>query len=195
MDGARTLILLAIVAASSAASGNKLISPRTKIAVARSPLMVNPSIEWNKLDARPGRNAETWTLDGDALNDVTFYGGIPAGKTLFAEVDKRNRPLPRVSATMLLTDIPPLFENSYRIALDTPLMNIDSVEPMAFAGSKGVRFTYSFTRQNEEVHRRGEGRAAMIGGKLYMITYEAPILHYFDKSLAAFRQLADSASF
>jgi hypothetical protein len=178
-----------------ASGGNSLISPGERKKVAKSDLWITPAREWNKLDERPGRHAETWTLDGDALNDVTFYGGIEPGKSLFTEVDKRNRPLPRVSATMLVTDIPVLFESSYRIALGTSLMTIDSVEPADFAGRKGVRFTYSFVKQDEEVHRKGEAHAAMIKGALYMITYEAPTLHYFDKSLAAFRQLADSARF
>ncbi len=51
------------------------------------------------------------------------------------------------------------------------------MEPMAFAGQPGIRFTYSFTRPNEDLPRKGEGRAAMIGGKLYLITFEAPRLH------------------
>lgn len=189
------LFVAALSIAVPSAAGNKLMAPGARVPVAKSTLTVTPASEWNKLGARPGKNAETWTLDGDVLNDVTFYGGIPDGKTLFAEVDKRNKPLPRVSATMLITDIPVLLENSYRIALDTPLMRIESMEPAQFAGVKGVRFTYSFTRQNEEILRYGEARAAMVKGALYMITYEAPALHYFQKSLPAFRQLADSAAF
>jgi len=176
-------------------AGNSLISAGERKKVAKSDLSITPTSEWNRLGERPGRRAETWTLDGEALNDVTFYGGIEPNKTLFAEVDKRSQPLPRVSATMLITDIPSLFESSYRIAFATPLMTIDNVTPAIFAGHKGVKFTYSFVRQGEDVHRRGEARAAMIGGALYMITYEAPTLHYFDKSVAAFRQLADSARF
>lgn len=188
-------LTISALAVAPAWAGNSLIIPGKKSVVARSSLAVTPAAEWNKMGARPGRNSETWTLDGDGLNDVTFYGGVAEGKTLFKEVDKSNRPLPRVSSTMLVTDIPALFENSYRIALNTPLMTIDTVEPVTFAGERGVRFTYTFTQQNEEVRRRGEARAAMVKGKLYMITYEAPALHYFDRSLAAARQLADSAGF
>ncbi|WP_235536273.1 MULTISPECIES: hypothetical protein [unclassified Sphingomonas] len=187
--------LAALVFSIPAIAGNSLIAPGERKKVAKSDLSITPTTEWNRLDERPGRRAETWTLDGDALNDVTFYGGIEPDRPLFAEVDKRNQPLPRVSATMLITDIPLLFETSYRVAFGTSLMTIDSVEPAVFAGHKGVRFTYSFVRQDEDVHRRGEARAAMIEGALYMITYEAPTLHYFDRSLAAFRQLADSARF
>ena len=191
-----TAMTAAVLAnAAPAMAGNSLISAGDRREVAKSPLAVTPVNEWNRLEERRGRRSETWTLDGEALNDVTFYGGILPGKPLFGEVDKRNRPLPRLSATMLMTDIPTLFENSYRIAIETSLMTIDNVEPVTFAGRKGVRFTYNFVKQGEDLHRQGEARAAMINGALYMITYEAPALHYFDKSLAAFRQLADSAAF
>lgn len=183
----------ALLVSVPAIAGNTLIPAGVRIAVAKSTLTVQPASEWNKLGARPGRNAETWTLDGDALNDLTFYGGIEAGKPLFRETDKKNQPLPQVSATMLVTDIPALLESSYRIALGTASMSIDTVEPVAFAGGKGVHFTYAFTRQGETLHRRGEGRGAMIGGRLYLITYEAPALYYYDRSAAAARQVAESA--
>ncbi|MDI1297073.1 MAG: hypothetical protein PSY12_14555 [bacterium] len=183
-----------VLTTAPALAGNTLIAPGARVLVAKSTLAVTPASEWNKLGARPGRNAERWTLDGDGLNAITFYGGIPDGTTLFREVDKRNRPLPKVSATMLMTDIPALLESSYRIALNTPLMTIDSVEPTRFAGTTGVRFTYSYTRQDSDVRRKGEARAAMIGGLLYMATYEAPLLYYFDRDIAAFRQIADSAA-
>jgi hypothetical protein len=190
-----TIIIAAmLIAIAPAHAGNSLIPPNARTAVAKSALTVTPGNEWNKLGARPGRNSETWTLDGDLLNDVTFYGGIPSGKTLFREISKKHKPLPRVSSTMLITDIPVLLENSYRIALDTPLMAIDAIEPAEFLGTKGIRFTYSFALPNEELRRCGEARAAMVKGKLYMITYEAPALHYFDTSVSAFRQLADSAT-
>ena len=192
----RCFVLSAAAAAllvAPAVAGNKLILPGARIAVAKSTLTVQPASEWNRLGARPGRNAETWTLDGDALNDLTFYGGIESGKTLFRDTDRKNQPLPQVSATMLVTDIPALVENSYRIALGTAAMSFGTVEPVAFAGGKGVRFTYAFTRQGETLRRRGEARGAMIDGRLYLITYEAPALHYYDRSLAAARQVADSA--
>ncbi|SDA28885.1 hypothetical protein [Sphingomonas sp. NFR15] len=174
-------------------AGNTLIAKAQAVAVAKSALTITPDREWNKMGARPGRNSETWTLDGDGLNDVTFYGGIETDRTLFREVNKRVKPLPRFSATMLLPDIPALLENSYRIALATPLMTIESVAPCTFAGAKGVTFTYRFTRPDEEVRRKGEGYAAIIAGKLYMATFEAPDIYYYDRDIASFRALAASA--
>lgn len=40
---------------------------------------------------------------------------------------------------------------------------------------------------------QGEARAAIIGGKLYMITFEAPRLSYFGRAISDFKALADSA--
>jgi hypothetical protein len=174
-------------------AGNTLIPAGQRVAVAASALTVQPDTEWNRLAARPGRYAERWTLDGDQLDALTFYGGIPDGKTLVREVDRKDRPLPRVAATMLITDIPTLLENSYRVAFGVAAMTIDRVEPARFAGSNGVHFTYSYVRPSESLHRRGEAFGAIIGGRLYLITYEAPALHYYERSLLAARHVAESA--
>lgn len=165
----------------------------TPVAVARSTLTVKPDKAWNKV-GRPGRLSESWTLDGLSLNDLTFYGGIVDGKTLFREVDKVNAPLPRFSKTMLAPDIVQLFESSYRIALNTPLIKIESIEPSTFAGAAGFRFTYSFSAQ-DEVKRKGEGQGAIIADRLYMVTFEAPVIHYYDRDVASARTIAGSAAF
>jgi hypothetical protein len=185
-------LALALVA-SPALAGYKLMVTGKPVAVAKSGLTVTPSVDWNRLGGRVGRNAESWTLDGLSLNDVTFYGGIANNTTLFREVDKKNRPLPRFSSTMLLPDVAQLFEGSYRVANGTSLMAIDSIEPAQFAGNQGFRFTYSFTIQNEEVKRKGEARGAIVGGKLYMMTFEAPVIFYYDRDLPAYRAMADNA--
>jgi hypothetical protein len=187
------LAAAALALSSPAFAGYKLMRAGVPELVAKSGLTVTPSQDWNKLGGRVGRNAESWTLDGLTLNDITFYGGIEDNRTLFREVDKRDRPLPRFSSNMLLPDVAQLFEASYRVANGTSLMTIDSIEPAPFAGNPGFRFTYNFTIQNEEVKRLGEARGAIVGGRLYMITFEAPAIHYFGRDLAAFRALADSA--
>lgn len=190
----RVVIAAAVLAFSAPAlAGYKLMRAGVPEQVAKSGLTVTPGQDWNKLGGRVGRNAESWTLDGLTLNDMTFYGGIENDRTLFREVDKRDRPLPRFSSNMLLPDIPQLFEASYRVANGTSLMTIDSIEPAQFAGNPGFRFTYNFTVQGEEVKRLGEARGAIVAGKLYMITYEAPAIEYFARDLAAFRTTADSA--
>ena len=189
----RAAMLGIALAAAAPAFAYKLVPARQQTMVAKSALTIVPTQDWNRMGARPGRFAETWTLDGVSLNDLTFYGGIADNTTLFREVDKADRPLPRFSRTMLAPDIAQLFEASYRVALATSLMSIDAIEPASFAGHEGFRFSYSFTVQGEEVKRKGEARGAIIGDKLWMITFEAPAIHYFDRDVEAFRKVADSA--
>jgi hypothetical protein len=184
------LALTVAVAAPVYAAG-RLKSAGVATIVAKSAMSVTPDRAWNK-SGRPGRLSEAWTLDGLSINELTFYGGILDGKTLFREVDKINAPLPKFNKTMLAPDIATLLESSYRVALGTSLMQIDSVEPSTLAGAPGFKFTYSFAVQ-DEVKRRGVARGAVIDGKLYLITYEAPRIHYFDRDLESFNKIADSA--
>ena len=181
-----------LIFATPSVAGNKLMPASVPIVVAKSTMSVTPDSQWNRLSARPGRNSESWTLDGSQLNDLTFYGGVASGQTLFREVDKRNRPLAKFNSTMLSPDIVQLLESSYRIALQTGLFQVGTVESGNLAGHKGVRFQYQFVL-GDEVKRSGEGTAAVINGKLYMITFEAPEIFYFNRDIAKARAVVASA--
>ena len=185
---------LALGMAGPAFAGFTLMVADQPVQIGKSILKVTPQGDWNRLGKRVGRNAESWTLDGLTLNDLTFYGGVASGAPLFREVDKVNRPLPHFSTTMLSPDIAQLFEGSYRIANDTSLMAIDAIEPAQFAGHDGFHFTYSFTLQSDEVKRKGEAIGALVGGKLYLITFEAPEIFYFDRDIERFRAIAATAT-
>jgi hypothetical protein len=181
-----------VAGAALSASANKLISPGPVPGIAKSSLSAKPDDEWNKLSRTDGKNVEVWTIDGDELDKVTFFGGISAGKPLLREIDKKHRPLPKVKARMLIVDIPALLETTYRVR-GVNQMSIDSQKPALLGTHKAIRFTYSLTRE-DEVRRKGEGVGALVAGKLYLVTYEAPALHFFDKDIAKYRQLAGSLS-
>ena len=51
-------------------------------------------------------------------------------------------------------------------------------EPLGVAGQERLR----------------AARAVLIGGKLYMATFDAPRLYYFDRFVGDYRALADSAA-
>ena len=175
-------------------ANNTLIAPGTTVSVAKSTLTVTPDREWNRMGARQGPNTERWTIDGVQLNELAFFGGIAAGTSLLGKIGKSDRPLPLFNATMLITDIPAMFENTYRVGADIAVMSIGQIEPMRFAGYQGVRFAYDFTHP-DEVRRKGEAYATIANGRLYLITFEAPALHFFDAGIASARAVAASASF
>ena len=89
MNKFHIVMALAVSSVSWPALSNSLVSAGTQTNIARSSLSATPAGEWNKLSYRGGKNVEVWTIDGDTLNKVTFYGGIQVGKPLFKEADKK----------------------------------------------------------------------------------------------------------
>ncbi|UIJ44036.1 hypothetical protein LZK98_13210 [Sphingomonas cannabina] len=160
--------------------------------VADSAVSVTPSRDWNRLGVSAGKNTETWTLDGDQLNDVTFYGGIAAGKPLIKERSKKKEPLPKFTKDTLIVEVPELLESTYRAYKQIGTFSVASTEPAEFLGHEGVRFTYTYT-DSDNLPRKGEASAAIIKGSLYMMTFDAPRLYYFDQAVGDFRALVKSA--
>jgi hypothetical protein len=178
--------------AASMAQAHQLRPKGVAVAVADSALTVTPARDWNRLSVKIGKNTETWTLDGEQLNDLTFYGGIAGGSPLVKEKNKKRAPLPKFTKTTLLVEIPELLEGTYRSYKNSGSFQVTSTEPGQFLGNEGVFFSYVFTDE-DQLTRKGEARAAIIGGKLYMVTFEAPRLSYFDKVVGDFHSLADTA--
>lgn len=161
--------------------------------VANSLMKVTPSRDWNSLKVRPGKKAEVWTLDGEQLNDVTFYGGIAPGEPLIRERSKKRKSLPKFTRETLLVELPELLEKTYRAEKGIGSFSIITSDSDRFLGQDGVRFTYEYV-DADNLPRRGEARATLIKGLLYMATFDAPRLHYFEATLPAFRALMDSAT-
>jgi hypothetical protein len=183
---------LSMAACGPAFAGNSLVSPGVQKGIAKSGLSAVADGEWNRLARRDGKFIELWTRDGDSLNKVTFFGGVPEGQSLFRELDKKNRPLPKVISNMLITDIPTLLESSYRIQFSVNQFTVNEQEPVVFSGYNGIKFSFTFTSEADEVERRGEAVGAFIKNKLYLVTYEAPAIYFFDKDLSGFHILASS---
>lgn len=160
--------------------------------VANSPMTVTPQVDWNRWSARPSPKSEIWTIDGASLNELSFFAQISNGEPIYRERDKRNFPLPKFNTAMLPTDLVDLFEASNRILLQTSLFQIDKIEPAMLGGYDAVRFSYHYVLQNDELDRNGEGVAAIIDGKLYLVNFVAPAIHYYDRDLSEFRTIVDS---
>lgn len=195
----RNLILLSAAAVAASifmtiptAQANGYRAKDVSVEVAKSPMKVTPKRDWNSLSLRPGKKAETWTLDGEQLNDVTFYGGVAPGEALIREESKKHKPLPKFTRETLLVEVPELLEGTYRTEKGIGSFAITSSSPDRFLGHYGIRFTYEFV-DADSLPRKGEARAILIKGLLYMATFDAPRLHYFDAALADFRDLTDSA--
>lgn len=186
-------VLASIASVATPAHAHKLKEKGQTVEVADSNITVTPSRDWNRLNGKIGKRTETWTLDGEQLNNVTFYGGIEAGDPLVKERSKKREPLPKFTSSTLLVEVPELLEGTYRTHKDLAAFQLISVEPGPFLGSNGVHFTFEYT-DLDRLTRKGEAKAGIIDGKLYMITFDAPRLHYFDRTVDDFRTLAETAT-
>ncbi|NCP11199.1 MAG: hypothetical protein GW859_04450 [Sphingomonadales bacterium] len=187
------LAVAALVAPAAATASWSMRPAAQESKVSRGRMAVTPAIAWNEWSEHQTKYTEVWTLDGLGLNELAFFGGVDAGKTLFRRRDDKYDPLPKFRADMLLSDIPELFETSARIVLRSSAFEIDAVAPAKLSGHDAVRFGYRYTVQDEEIVRRGEGHAAIVGGRLYMITFEAPQIYYFDRDIERVRAIVASA--
>lgn len=187
------LTLALLLSVTTAAQAHKLRLRGEAVAVAGSPFTVTPARDWNSLSRKIGKYTESWTLDGEQLNDITFFGGVPAGEPIFREKSKKHAPLPKFLKSTLLVEVPELLEGTYRAYKNSGAFKLLSTEPGQFLGRDGVFFTYEFTDE-DQLTRKGEARATIIDGRLYMVTFDAPRLNYFDKAAEDFRKLASSAS-
>lgn len=194
MPGLVRAILAVLVAAllSPAALAHKLREQGVAVTIADSPLTVTPGRDWNRLDGNIGKRTESWTLDGGQLNDLTFFAGIEPGKPLVRERSKKREPLPRFGASTLLVEIPELFEATYRSAKQIADFRVTDVQPIRFLGQEGVMFAFEYV-DGDELTRKGEAQAAIVGGRLYMISFDAPRLHYFTRTVEDYRKIVASA--
>jgi hypothetical protein len=105
---------------------------------------------------------------------------------------KKHKPLPKFTNETLLVEIPELVEGTYRASRDIATFTVTGATPDRFLDHDGIRFTFEYVDE-DALPRRGEGRAALVNGLLYMAVFAAPRLNYYDRTLADFRALTDSA--
>ncbi|MDB5701928.1 MAG: hypothetical protein JWL66_2127 [Sphingomonadales bacterium] len=184
----------AALAVTSPATAKWTTMPDTlPVAVAKSQMTVVAGPGWNQNSARPFKKGESWSIDGPLLNTIDFYAGIAGGESLARERDKKRQPLPKFTADMLPTDVAQLYEQTARITLGTSEFSVDSMEPTVFLNRPGFKFTYHYTRPDEELTRNGEAQGVIVKGKLYLIAYNAAALHYFKAGLPSAHVVMASA--
>jgi hypothetical protein len=160
-----------------------------EIKVAGKLMIARPADGWNRSSARPSDKSERWTRDGLSLNELTFFAGVSDGEALYRKPFTTQAALPTFRSAMLPTDIVELFEASNRIMLGSSVFKVDEVQPAQLGKYKGVRFSYNYAAQDEGLIRKGEGVAAIVEGKLYLVNFIAPSIHYFDRDIGEIRQL------
>jgi hypothetical protein len=188
----KKLLLIAVLASAPASAKWLIVAPDKAVPVAKSKLAVVAPAGWNRWSKQPTKQSELWSFDGPLLNRLHFYGGVSAGQPLAKERNKKREPLPKFASNMKATDVVEAYEQTLRVTEGANDFVIEAIEPTQFAAHQGFRFAYRYTAG--ELTRRGEARGAIVGGKLYLISYAAPALHYFDAHLAKAQAIMESAN-
>lgn len=172
---------LILAPASAALAGWKLVKRDVAVKVAKSSMSVTPTEDWNRSTYRASKKGETWTLDGIGINEIYFAAALVPGDTLYRDMNKKVKPLPLLGKNIQLSEIPEFFESSQRVAYNSSLYEVTGVEPVKFLGQDGVRFTYQFAVEGNPLKYKGVAQAALVGGKLYIISFNAPIITFYER--------------
>jgi len=138
---------------------------------------VNLTRPWNRATYLPG---EQWVAFGTELGRLGFYAGIEDGEPLVGDRDDYDdSPPPVFHAGMLPSEIAEMFADTLRWN-ELQQVDIKALRPAAFGGLDGFRFEFRHYSQ-QGLHYRGLAHgAATVDGKLHLIVFYAPAIHYFD---------------
>lgn len=185
------LFPVAVACAAPATAGWKVVPAHAPAQVGT--MAVVPLTDWNRASAGPSKLGQIWTHDGFGLNGLELFAAVPAGQSLYKERDAKRNPMPKFAAGMLLPDLTDLFERSFRAQYALTDFTIEQSTPATLGGVKGISIRYRYSLPDDELSRSGEARLAIANGKLYVVNYYAPSLHYFDAGLAEAHAIMDSA--
>jgi hypothetical protein len=181
----RTVLACCVVALSGcAASWKHVMAGPAKLP---GGLTLQPENDWS---AWKYGAVQTWTVHGPSLEAVTIVSGLKDGKSIARPASYKDK-MPLFRSGMAASEIAELtVETLLRTGYGK--VEIVGVQPDTFAGTPGFRFGMTLVDSNG-LEKLGFGTGAVVDGKLYMILYCAPNLHYFDKYKPAVEQLIASA--
>ena len=133
---------------------------------------------------------ELWTAEGVPVDRLVFFVGLAEGDALMKLRGAGDKKLPPFRAGMNPSEIAEFYE-AYATA-DGSSFALKRLEPAPFAGGEGFRFEFQSVRKSDELALAGVGYGAVRAGKLYLIVYTAPRVHFFPKYLPQVETIARS---
>ncbi|HEV2080271.1 MAG TPA: hypothetical protein VGR19_10320 [Allosphingosinicella sp.] len=174
-------------------NGFSLIRPRPQL-IASGPMVVTPSMEWNRYPR--GRydldREENWTLNGPALDGISFISGLQNNRPIVYQRRKDDRKVPNFRADMTPQEIADMIESFYLIRGGSVSFDMTGLQPRTFMGHPGFQLDYRHLG-GDEVDRQGRAVGAVINGRLYLALFDAARLHYFPAALPEFERIVASA--
>ena len=138
------------------------------------------------------RWVEDWTLNGPYLDGITFVAGLPNGEYLVRQRRSDERQVPKFRSTMTAPEVTAMLESAFRVRGGAVEFNTVSLQPRQFLGYPGFQFDFEHL-DGDEVRRKGRAVGAVIGGRLYLMLFDAARSHYYANAIPDFEAMANNA--
>ena len=139
------------------------------------------------------REVEDWTLNGPILDGISFVTGLKSGRYLIRQRKSADQQVPKFRDDMTTPEIAAMLESLYRVRCGTVEFRTLSLQPRPFLGAaNGFQLDYEHL-DNDELWRKGRVVGAVIGGRLYLVMYDAARSHYYNAALPDFEAIVASA--
>jgi hypothetical protein len=181
----RVALLLAIAFGLSACVGwTRIAAKQTKLS---GGLVVEPENEWSAIKYGA---TQTWTVHGPALEAITVVSGLKDGKSMARPVSYKDK-MPLFRSSMAASEVAEMTVETL-LRMGYGRVELLGVRPETFAGQPGFRFDLDLADE-KGLDDSGFAAGAIVSGKLYMIVYRAPKLHYFDQYKPSVEKLIATA--
>lgn len=155
-------------------------------------IALDSPLDWARIK---GYRSETWTIDGQALNQLNIYSQIKPGEhVMLRGKQKKSRPDgPWFKAGMRGDEIRDIVVDAYR-ELSWTRISTQNLRPADFAGTAGYRFDLVMTEPNGLVYQ-GTAAVAVRDGNLDLLVWIAPREHYYGRDIDEVNSMLDRMRF
>jgi len=136
-------------------------------------------------------NHELWTSEGVPLDQLHFYTGVGPGQPLALALGRTGKQVPTFREGLQPHEVVELYESV--VTMDGSVFQREKLAPAPFAGENGFRFEFTLIRRSDDLTLKGTGFGAVRAGKLYLVVYLAPRMHYFPKHIGEVEAIVQSA--
>jgi hypothetical protein len=138
-------------------------------------------------------DVEDWTLNGPILDGISFVSGMKSGRYLIRQRKSADQQVPKFRADMTPPEIAAMLESLYRVRGGAVEFRTLNLQPRPFLGAaNGFQLDYEHL-DSDELWRKGRVVGAVIGGRLYLIMFDAARSHYYNAALPDFEAIVGSA--
>ena len=168
-----------------------------EVRVGNDSVAVTSPREWNRQSTSlfdDISTVEDWTQNGPYLDTISFVTGMKDGKAVVRQRSRDDRQVPKFRSNMTAPEIAAMIESLFRVRGGTVDFQTLALAPRPFLGASGFQYDYEHL-DGDEVRRKGRAVGAVIGGRLYLILFDAARSHYYGASLADYEAIVASARF